>query len=238
MLEPDEPSADHYESREIGMSQLRIIVADDNQFMRTAYKRILDTQDEFDVVGMAADGGEALELALELKPDVAVLDVKMPKMDGIAVAHRITAEDPQTAIVLISAYDDLAFVSAIMKNGATRKAYILKNSLDDISELIRVVEAVSAGQSVLDGSIVKNLLDIYRRQNAVQSSPVTETEESVLKLTLEGYNVTEIAQALGLSLELVESLAANLCQKLGMPVQDDANRSSQMVQAIVNRCVP
>jgi len=220
------------------LTQLRILVADDNQFMRTAYKRILDTQDEFEVVGMAADGGEALEQALELKPDVAVLDVKMPKMDGIAVAHHITAQYPQTGIVLISAYDDLAFVSAIMKNGATRKAYILKNSLDDISELIRVVEAVSHGQSVLDGSIVKNLMEIYRRQIAIQNTALTETEESVLKLTLEGYDIAEIAHTLGLSLEPVESLAASVCIKLGLPVQDDANRSSQVVQAIVNRCVP
>ncbi len=125
------------------MTELRILVADDNQFMRTAYKRILDTQEDFEVVGMASDGDEALDLAMELSPDVAVLDVRMPKKDGIAVAHYITARDAQTGIVLISAYDDLAFVSAIMKNGAARKAYILKNSLDDISELIRVVEAVA-----------------------------------------------------------------------------------------------
>ncbi|MBC8282073.1 MAG: response regulator transcription factor [Chloroflexi bacterium] len=220
------------------MTQLRIVVADDNQFMRTAYKRILDTQDEFEVVGMAADGDEALDLALELVPDIAVLDVKMPKKDGIAVAHLITAQHPQTGIVLISAYDDLAFVSAIMKNGASRKAYILKNSLDDISELIRVVEAVSNGQSVLDTSIVRNLLEIYRRQTAVQNTPLSETEEAVLKLTLEGYSVSEISESLGLSLEPVETLAASVCQKLGMPVQDDDNRSPQVVQAIINRCVP
>ena len=100
--------------------------------MRTAYKRILDTQDDFEVVGVASDGQEALAMALELTPDVAVLDVRMPKLDGIAVALSITAKYPTTGIVLISAYDDLAFVSAIMTGGAARKAYILKNSLDDI----------------------------------------------------------------------------------------------------------
>ena len=105
------------------MNRLRILVADDNQFMRTAYKRILETQDEFEVVCMAEDGAEALEMALELVPDVVILDVMMPKMDGIEAARQITDRHPQTGIVLLSAFDDLAFVSAIMKDGATRRAY-------------------------------------------------------------------------------------------------------------------
>ncbi len=217
------------------MTELRILVADDNQFMRTAYKRILDTQDDFEVVGMASDGDEALEMAVELSPDVAVLDVRMPKKDGIAVAHYITARDSQTGIVLISAYDDLAFVSAIMKNGATRKAYILKNSLDDISELIRVVEAVAKGQAVLDGAIVQNLMTIYRRQT---TSALTDTEEGVLQLILEGYDESEISQTLGLPLEPVESMASSLCEKLGVADRDPQNLSPQVVQAMVNICVP
>ena len=206
--------------------------------MRTAYKRILETQDDFEVVGMASDGEEALEMAMELLPDVAVLDVRMPKKDGIAVAHSITARDSQTGIVLISAYDDLAFVSAIMKNGATRKAYILKNSLDDISELIRVVEAVARGQAVLDRSIVQNLMAIYRRQTTAKSTPLTDTEEGVLELMLEGYDESEISQTLGLPLEPVEALATTLCEKLGIADRISSNRSPQVVQAMVNLCVP
>ncbi len=219
------------------MRQLRILVADDNQFMRTAYKRILDTQDEFEVVGMASDGQEALEKALELGPDVAILDVRMPKMDGIQAAHKITAHNPQTGIVLISAYDDLAFVSAIMKDGATRKAYILKNSLDDIAELIRVVEAVADGQAVLDPAIVQKLLAIYNRQSGSQSAPLTETEENVLKLMLEGYDEDTIAQTLGLPPEPVEAFAASGCEKLGLTEQDGLDRAPRAVQALVNRCV-
>jgi len=219
------------------MSQLRILVADDNQFMRTAYKRILDTQDEFEVVGMASDGQEALDKALELAPDVAILDVRMPKMDGIEAAHKITARHPQTGIVLISAYDDLAFVSAIMKDGATRKAYILKNSLDDIAELIRVVEAVANGQAVLDPAIVQKLMAIYNRQSGSQSDPLTETEENVLKLMLEGHDEDAIAQTLGLPREPVEAFAASGCKKLGLAEQDGSDRTPRAVQALVNRCV-
>ncbi len=219
------------------MRQLRILVADDNQFMRTAYKRILDTQDDFEVVGMASDGEEALEKAVELKPDVAILDVRMPKMDGIQAARKITDRYPQTGIVLISAYDDLAFVSAIMKDGATRKAYILKNSLDDIAELIRVVEAVANGQAVLDPFIVQKLMALYNGRSDSQSAPLTETEENVLKLMLEGYDEPTIAQTLGLPREPVEAFAASGCEKLGLTEQDGLDRAPRAVQALVNRCV-
>ena len=219
------------------MSQLRILVADDNQFMRTAYKRILETQDQFEVVAMASDGAEALEMALELVPDVAILDVMMPKMDGIEAARQITARYPQTGIVLISAFDDLAFVSAIMKDGATRRAYILKNSLDDIGELIRVVEAVANGQAVLDPSIVQKLMTIYNQRSGSQMAALTETEESVLKLMLEGYDEPTIAQTLGLPREPVEALAAPACEKLGLTEQNGLDRTPRAVQALINRCV-
>ena len=219
------------------MSQLRILVADDNQFMRTAYKRILETQDQFEVVAMASDGAEALDMALELTPDVAILDVMMPKMDGIEAARQITARYPQTGIVLISAFDDLAFVSAIMKDGATRRAYILKNSLDDIGELIRVVEAVANGQAVLDPSIVQKLMTIYNQRSGSQMAALTETEESVLKLMLEGYDEPTIAQTLGLPREPVEALAASACEKLGLTEQNGLDRIPRAVQALINRCV-
>ena len=219
------------------MSQLRILVADDNQFMRTAYKRILETQDEFEVVAMASDGEEALHMGLELVPDVAILDVMMPKMDGIEAARRITGRHPQTGIVLISAFDDLAFVSAIMKDGATGRAYILKNSLDDIGELIRVVEAVANGQAVLDPTIVQKLITLYNRRSGSQMAALTETEENVLKLMLEGYDEPTIAQTLGLPREPVEALAASACEKLGLAEQNGLDRAPRAVQALVNRCV-
>ncbi len=219
------------------MSQLRILVADDNQFMRTAYKRILETQVDFEVVCMASDGEEVLNMAVELAPDVAILDIMMPKMDGIEAARQITNRHPQTAIVLISAFDDLAFVSAIMKDGATRRAYILKNSLDDIGELIRVVEAVADGQAVLDPSIVRKLMTLYNNRSGPQMAPLTETEENVLKLLLEGYDEPTIAQTLGLPREPVEALAASACEKLGLTEQNGLDRTPQAVQLLINRCV-
>ncbi len=219
------------------MNRLRILVADDNQFMRTAYKRILETQDEFEVVCMAEDGAEALEMALELVPDVAILDVMMPKMDGIEAARQITDRHPQTGIVLISAFDDLAFVSAIMKGGATRRAYILKNSLDDIAELIRVVEAVVDGRAVLDPRIVQKLMALYNGNSRGELASLTESEENVLKLMLEGYDEPAIAQSLGLPREPVEALASSACEKLGLTEQNGTDRTPWAVEALVNRCV-
>ena len=219
------------------MSRLRVLVADDNQSMRTAYKEILEIKDYIEVVGMASDGQEALEKSVELEPDVVVLDVRMPKLDGLAVANRIVERNSQTAIVLVSAYDDLAFVRAIMHNGAPRKAYLLKNSLDDISEFIRVVEAVAKGQAVLHGTIAENLMAIYDRLPASQREPLNDTEKKVLKFMLEGYDEADIAQTLRLPFETVDALAASLCEKLGMVVQHGLARSPQVVQAMVNLCI-
>ena len=219
------------------MSHLRILVADDNQFMRTAYKRILETQDEIEVVAMASDGQEALDKATELAPDVAILDIRMPKMDGIESAFRITQCHALTGIVLISAYDDLAFVSAIMKNGAKRRAYILKHSLDDISELIRVVETVAAGKSVLDHQIVEKLITLYDRRFGPRPASFSLMEEDVLRLMLEGYDDLFITKTLGLQQEAMEVIAASACQKLGVVEQNGDDRNPRAVQAMINYCI-
>lgn len=220
------------------MSQLRILVADDNQIMQAAYKEILETDVGLEVVWIASDGEEAVEKYMELAPDVAILDVKMPKIDGLAAANRMIAGGSPTAIVLVSAYDDLAFVRAIMHSGASGKAYLLKSSLTDIKGFIRVVKAVANGQSVLDKSVIQSLMERYHRLNVSAATPLSETEEAVLELMLEGFDESEIAQTLELPPEQVEVLAGQLCEKLGLDARESSERSSQAVQAIVNLCIP
>ena len=217
------------------MATLRILVADDSQFMRTAYKRILETQDNFEVVAVAQDGEEALQKALDLSPDVAVLDVRMPKMDGIEAAHHIIERYPKTAIVMISAYDDLAFVSELMKGGPERKAYLLKNSLDDIGELIRVVELIVNGGTYLDPSIVQKLTRIYVRQSSSLLSALSEEQRRVLELMAEGYEDSAIARTLKLETGAVEEQTTTIYEKLGLSEGDDRDRRTQAVLTFINQ---
>ena len=217
------------------MANLRILVADDSQFMRTAYKRILETQDNFEVIAVASDGEEALEKALALNPNVAVLDVRMPKMDGIEAAHRMITNNPNIAIVIISAYDDITFVSELFRDGPQRKAYLLKNSLDDIGELIRVVEAVINGQTVLDPGIVQKLARLYVRQSRSVLAQLDATERNVLEVMAEGYADDYIAQTLHLDRQKVEECAASIYQKLGLSEQEGSTMRNQAVEAFINQ---
>ena len=215
------------------MDRLRILVADDSQFMRTAYERILATQDNFEIVGMAEDGRDALEQALRLVPDVAILDIRMPKIDGIEVARRILEEHPDTGIVVISAFDDLAFVTEIMKDSPEHKAYILKTSLDDIGEFLRVVEAVAEGHTVIDPSIVEKLLSRYNRRSASGNGALTKIELGVLELMVEGYDDPGMAQGLNLSQDCVHALIESICEKLGLENMGERPRGAMAVQALV-----
>lgn len=219
------------------MNPLRILVADDNESMRAAYKKILETRVGFEVVGMASDGQEALEKYNELEPDVVILDVRMPKLDGLAVANRIMSGSSPAGIVLASAYDDLAFARAIMHDDASRKAYVLKSSLANISEFIRIVEAVAKGQAVLHENMIKSLMERYHRMPDSEAPQITGIEEDILKLMLEGYDESEIAQKLDQPFQQVDLLADSICEKLGVLKQDGVSRSPQVVQAVVNLCI-
>ena len=133
------------------------MIADDSEFMRAANKRIIEDQSSMQIVAMASNGAEAVWSAAETEPDVAILDVMMPKVDGIQVAHQIRERRPGTAIVVISAYEDLSFVADLMRNGVGHKAYLLKQSISDIAGLVRVVEAVCRGHTMLDSGIIQRM---------------------------------------------------------------------------------
>ena len=217
------------------MSAIRVSIADDSESMRMVYKRVLETQDEFEVVGMAADGEQALKQATDLAPDVAILDIVMPIMNGINVALRISDRHPGTGIVMISSYEDPVYVSAIMKDGTKRRAYILKSSLSEISELIRVVEAVANNQIVLDSRITRRLLRLHNQQADSPPGSLSTTEENVLQLLLEGRDVAFIADTLGQQLGEIEANAASAYAKLGVIEEDSGDRVSSAVQTLVSQ---
>ena len=217
------------------MSAIRVSIADDSESMRMVYKRVLETQDAFEVVGMAADGEQALKQATDLAPDVAILDIVMPIMNGINVALRISDRHPGTGIVMISSYEDPVYVSAIMKDGTKRRAYILKSSLSEISELIRVVEAVANNQIVLDSRITRRLLRLHNQQADSPPGSLSTTEENVLQLLLEGRDVAFIADTLGQQLGEIEANAASAYAKLGVIEEDSGDRVSSAVQTLVSQ---
>ncbi len=217
------------------MSAIRITIADDSEPTRLIYKRVLETQSEFEVVGIAADGEQALEQVMALVPDVVVLDIVMPKMNGIQVAQRIMKRHPDTGIVIVSSYAEPAYVSAIMESGARRKAYILKISLSEISELIRVVKAVADGQTVLDSTISQSLLRLYNQSSSSPLGSNTEEEKSVMQLMLEGHSTSFMTQTLEMNPAEIEANAASAYAKLGVVEQTYGDRISSAVQALVSQ---
>ena len=217
------------------MEQLKILIADDSEFMRIAYKRILESHSSFRVVAMASNGEEAVQQAVESAPDVAILDIRMPKVDGIRVAHEILKRRPGTAIVIISAYDDLSFVADLMQNGAANKAYLLKNSLSDISELIRIVEAVNQGHTVLDSGIVHKMARLYCKHSDVLQTTLTDMEQDLLGLMAEGYDDAYICRVLHMDQEQVEDHAGSIYRKFSLNQGTDLERRMKAIQAFVEQ---
>ena len=213
---------------------MRIILADDSQYIRTAYKRVLETQSHFEVVGVAEDGEEAVQKAKELQPDVAVLDVRMPKLNGIDAAHQIAAFNPEVGIVVISAYDDMEFVRELFKGNPRGKAYLLKTSLDDIGELIRVVEAVANGGTVLDSTLVQQLVRVHLSRDNSFLQQFTETEREIWEFVAGGYDNSEIAAILGQPESQVAEIARNVIDALGISNPNEVDIRSQAVAHFVN----
>ena len=217
------------------MATPRIIFADDSQFIREAYKRILETQSHFEIVGIAEDGEEAVRLATELSPDVAILDIRMPKLTGIEAAQQISSTNPEMGIIIISAYDDLNYVRELLKSGPRGKGYILKTSLDDIGELIRVVEAVANGGTVLDPELVQKLVRLKVSKETPGISDLNATEREVYELLVGGYEDAEIARTLRLTQEDIKEVTSSATSKLGIPDTGGLEKRSQAVEHFINR---
>ena len=198
------------------MDKLRVIVADDSEFMRVAYKRILETQEHLEIVGMAADGEEAVSQAEATKPQVAILDVRMPKLNGIEAASQILAKQPQTGIVIISAYDDPEYVLELLKHGTQGKAYLLKTSIDDIEELINAVQTVATGGTVLDPAIVQRLVDSYLVQPGSPFAQLSESEQEVLSLMTDGYSEVTSGEMLGLDQTTTEEHISSIYARFNL----------------------
>jgi two-component system response regulator NreC len=199
------------------MTPIRILLADDHTVVRKGLRLLLESQPEFNVVADAADGREAVALAEQHRPDVAVIDIAMPVLNGIEAARQISAKLPQTAVVFLSMHADEGYVLRALKAGA--RAYLLKDSAEH--DLINAVKAVSEGKAFFSPAISKMLVEDYMRQmqdRQVEDSfdLLTTREREILQLLAEGKVNKEVATTLNLSLHTVETHRSNIFQKLNL----------------------
>jgi len=199
------------------MRSIRILLADDHTVVRKGLRLLLESHEGFQVIADAADGREAVVLAEQHRPDVVVMDIAMPTLNGIEAARQIGAALPQTAIVILSMHSDEAYVLKALKAGA--RAYLLKDSAEH--DLINAVKAVSDGKAFFSPAISKMLVEDYVRQMQEQNVEdsfdlLTTREREILQLLAEGRSNKEVASVLQLSLYTVETHRANIFQKLNL----------------------
>jgi len=199
------------------MKSIRIVLADDHTVVRKGLRLLLESYSDFEVVADAADGRQAVALAEEHRPDVVVMDVAMPILNGIEAARQISARLPHSAIVFLSMHSDESYVLKALKAGA--RAYLLKDSAE--YDLVNAVKAVSDGKAFFSPAISKMLVEDYVRQmqeRKVEDSYelLTTRERELLQLLAEGKNNKEVAALLNLSLYTVETHRSNIFQKLNL----------------------
>jgi two-component system response regulator NreC len=194
---------------------IRILIADDHGIVRTGLKLLLDRGME--VVGEAADGREAVRLAAELQPDVVIMDIGMPLLNGLEAAAQVIRDHPRTGIIFLSMHADESYIVKALDAGA--RGYLLKDNADE--DIERAVRTVAAGKPFFSPVIARALLedDVQRmRKRGVQDSYdlLTEREREILQLLAEGNSNKEAAALLNLSPYTVETHRTNLMQKLGL----------------------
>ncbi len=199
------------------MKTIRIILADDHTVIRSGLKLLLERQPDLQVVGEAANGRQAVDSAAALEPQVAVLDIAMPQMNGIEATRQIVARNPAVSVVILSMHSDEGYVMRALQAGA--KAYLLKDSAE--ADLIRAVRAVSEGKSFFSPAVSRMLLEDYMRQMQQKGASdsyelLTSREREVLQLIAEGKSNKEIATLLNLSLHTVETHRTRVLQKLNL----------------------
>jgi DNA-binding NarL/FixJ family response regulator len=205
------------------LETIRILIADDHAFVREGTRRILEQEPDLEVVAEAGDGEEAVKLACDLKPDVALVDVAMPRLDGIEATRRIKAQCPAVAVLVLSAYDDDQFIFGLLEAGAA--GYLLKSVRGQ--EIVDAIRAVHAGESVLHPSVARKVLNRFA---GVSGKPrerksldlLTEREMDVLKLVTKGLSNKDIAEGLCLSVRTVQGHLANIFNKLRVSSRTEA----------------
>lgn len=199
-------------------AKIRVLLADDHETVRHGLKLLINRQPDMEVVGEAGDGRLAVERAGVLKPNVAVVDVSMPEMNGLAATKAICEAAPGTAVVALTRYSDDAYVQELLSAGAL--GYVLKQSPS--AELVDAVRAAASGRRYLDRSLAARVAGtMVKGRGRAASAAISDRETEVLRLMALGHSNKEIAAALDLSVKTVEVHKANAMRKLGLAGRTD-----------------
>jgi DNA-binding NarL/FixJ family response regulator len=204
--------------------RLRILLADDHVTVRHGLKLLVESQEDMEVVAEASDGAAAVHLAMECRPDIIVMDVSMPGMNGLVATQTLHKMLPSAAIVTLTRHADDAYLQELLRAGAS--AYVLKQSPP--TELLHAIRATGAGGQYVDSSLTARVtagfLGRERRAGSRGTTAITEREAEVLRLIASGYSNKDIAQQLDLSVKTVEAHKANAMRKLDLTSRIDIVR--------------
>lgn len=207
-------------------AKIRVMIADDHAILRSGLKLLLNAQGDMEVVGEASDGLQAIEIARAQKPDVALLDLTMPRAGGMEALQKVVKQCPDTQIVVLTMHDDAAYLRSVLAAGAS--GYVLKRSVD--ADLLSAIRAVYNGGTFIDPNLANVLVqDVLTKKNA-RSARASETkilsdrELQVLGLVAQGYSSQEIAKQIFISVKTVETYRSRLAGKLGLRTRSDMVR--------------
>jgi DNA-binding NarL/FixJ family response regulator len=204
------------------MDNIRIVLAEDHPMMREGTRRILEAYPDFTVIGAAEDGEQALELIRQLKPDVAILDIRMPKLSGIEVVRSAKQISPDTKTLMLTAYDDDVYILALMEAGAS--GYLLKTARE--KELVDSIRSVYSGEPVLHPAIAQKVARLWAQRGKSSSAKNVEQlsprELEVLELAARGLRNKAIAGGLTISVHTVEGHFNSIFSKLGVSSRTEA----------------
>jgi DNA-binding NarL/FixJ family response regulator len=206
------------------MVKLRVFLADDHAVVREGLRALVNAQEDMEVVGEAGDGATALERARDLRPDVAVMDISMPRLNGVQATEQLRQACPDVKVLALTVHEDKSYLRQFLEAGAA--GYVLKRAASE--ELIHALRAVAAGGTYLDPVLTSKVLGAFTRRQSLhdelQRIVLSEREEEVIRFIAEGYSNKEIAARLSLSVKTVETYKTRSLEKLGLRSRADIVR--------------